>query len=178
MSNIKLFFHDNERLGETIEQIVNQKITMKKVRSWAVSDIIFRGFTITMDIPAQRIFIDLSENINNLAYVHRITYGVTGYFVITSNLTYQEVLTHLTKSSISSTDSYEALSQSQIILLTMYNTSQNTILQTSFEKLEEFYKNPFYSDSYYGYPIYYMGVYAKNNSYFQIEDDKIVYKPH
>lgn len=63
------------------------------MKSWVVSEFIFRGFIITMDTPAQGIFIDLSENINNLAYVRRITYGVTGYFVIAGNLTYQEVLT-------------------------------------------------------------------------------------
>ncbi len=64
-----------------------------------------------MDTPAQGIFIDLSENINNLAYVRRITYGVTGYFVIAGNLTYQEVLTYLTKSSISSTSPIEPFFQ-------------------------------------------------------------------
>ena len=49
-SLIKIF-PDNPSFAKTVENIVKQKIDIDKIKSWTIGEIIFKGFTVTMDIP-------------------------------------------------------------------------------------------------------------------------------
>lgn len=169
-SDIKAFFPDNERFGETIGQILLQTINMKKVNSWTVGEVIYRGFTVTMDVPSKGLFTNPPENQDELVYMRSMTYGATGYFVIASDKTYQEVLTGLTKSSITDIPQ-DFFSNSQIVLLTTCNADQNAVLQTSFADLKAFAENPFHNDSFFGYPVYCTGCYVKENLFFHVGDN-------
>ena len=65
---------------------------MKNIKSLCISEVIFKGFTISMDVPSDGLFIAPPSSLEELVYIRTLTYGVTAYFVIASNNSYQNVL--------------------------------------------------------------------------------------
>lgn len=65
---------------------------MKNIKSLCISEVIFKGFTISMDVPSDGLFIAPLSSLEELVYIRTLTYGVTAYFVIASNNSYQNVL--------------------------------------------------------------------------------------
>ena len=161
LSNLESCFPENKEFGKTLETIAKQKLEMKNVKSLSVGKIITKGFTVSMDVPSTGLFIDTPDNLSELVYIREITYGVTAYFIIASENSYQDVLKTF------KIDGYQNLkSKSQIILLTVSDLNQEAIIKSSFDDLTEFLKNPIPNKETYGYPIFCKGLYAKDNKTF------------
>ncbi|MFV0588038.1 DUF4377 domain-containing protein [Bacteroides reticulotermitis] len=164
LSNLESCFPEYKDLGKTLETIAKQKLEMKNVKSLSIGKIIIKGFTVSMDVPPAGLFIETPDNISELVYIREITYGVTAYFIIASENSYQDVLKTF------KFDGYQTLkNKSQIILLTVSDLNQNAIIKSSFDDLTEFLKTPFSNKETYGYPIFCKGLYAKDNMTFNIE---------
>ena len=161
-SLIKIF-PDNPSFAKTVENIVKQKIDIDKIKSWTIGEIIFKGFTVTMDIPEKGIFTNEIPSEKGLVYVRSITYGSTAYFVIGSDLTYPEVRATISRPSMIGTEK-QNLKNTHIVLLTNSAIDQNTELHTEFDALYDYFKHPCIEGNY-GYPIYCTGCFLIDNSY-------------
>lgn len=93
-----------------------------------------------------------------------MTYGATAYFIVGSNLPYDEVKALLSTPSIVD-NAKEKLSKSAIILISNSSIAQNATLSTSFDALNAFIERP-YTEGSYGYPIYCTGCYLDDNRFF------------
>ena len=107
------------------------------------------------DVPSDGLFIAPPSSLEELVYIRTLTYGVTAYFVIASNNSYQNVLETFKNSFM---DEYHnpngTLHESQIILLTISDINQEASIKLTFNDLNRFLKNPFINGNTYGYPIY------------------------
>ncbi|MFV0588041.1 hypothetical protein [Bacteroides reticulotermitis] len=160
-SNLESCFPENKEFGKTLETIAKQKLEMKNVKSLSIGKIIIKGCTVSMDVPSAGLFVDTPDNLSELVYIREITYGVTAYFIIASENSYQDVLKTF------KIDGYQNLkSKSQIILLTVSDLNQEAIIKSSFDDLTVFLKNPTPNKETYGYPIFCKGLYAKDNKTF------------
>ncbi len=159
-------FPDNPSFAETFESIVKQKMDIDKIKSWTIGEIIFKGFTVTMDVPEKGIFANEMPSENGLVYVRSITYGSTAYFVIGSDLTYPEVRAIISKPSMIGTEK-QNLKNTHVVLLTNSGIDQNAELHTESDALYDYFRHP-YIEGNYGYPIYCTGCYLKDNSYIHI----------
>lgn len=171
LSDIQACFPDNEGFGHTLQRIGQQELDMKNVKSLCMGEIIFKGFTVSMDVPSKGLFINEPFSPEDLVYIRTLTYGASAYFVIASDHSYQDVLTSFKKSFI---DDYNnpkgVLHNSQIILLTVSGTDQEAEVKETFEDLSTFLKSPFMNGDTYGYPLYCKGFYTKNNMIFMREN--------
>lgn len=159
LSKAEECFPDNKTLGETICKIAEQSFG-NPTSTLALGEITYRGLSVSMDIPANGIFTDDPKNSDKLVYTRRLTYGATGYFIIGSDMKYQDLKSALSKPSFSS-----GITNGQIILITVDTPDQNGIIHRSFSDLNDFFMQP-YSDGSYGYPIYCQGCYVSDNSIF------------
>lgn len=165
VENLSKIFPDNGTLAKSLEDIVKQKVNAEHFQNWIVGEVVFKGFSVTMDAPGQK---GLFENSNiqtkGLVYLRSMTYGATAYFIMGSNLPYDEVKTLLSTPSIVD-NAKEKLSKSAIILISNSSIDQNAALSTSFEALNAFIEAPYTKGSY-GYPIYCTGCYLDDNRFF------------
>lgn len=167
LSNLESCFPENKNFGTTLEMIGKQKLEMNNIKSLSVGKIIIKGFTVSMDIPTSGLFINTPSNLSELVYIRSLTYGVTAYFIIASEYSYQDVL-----KTFKFDDYLNLRNKSQIILLTVSDLNQEATMKSSFDDLAEFLKTPF-SKYRYGYPILCKGQYAKDNSSFIRDNLKI-----
>jgi hypothetical protein len=167
LSYIENLIPDNKKFAKALEDICRQTLKMDNVKSLTLGEVVFKGFSVTMDIPSKGIFIDPPTNIDNLVYIRELTYGTSAYFVIASDHRFQDVLDAFKSSFV---DAYEreagALNKSQIRLLTISDISQEGIIKGSFGDLKTFMKDPFENGKQYGYPILCKGYRVKDNSVF------------
>lgn len=120
-----------------------------------------------MDVPSNGLFINEPMSSEKLIYIRSLTYGVSAYFIIASEAQYKDILTAFKDSLMdNSQDPEGVLHKSQIILLTATNINQETNIKTTFNDLNNFLKDPFKHGETYGYPIYCLGLYTKNNEIF------------
>ena len=147
-SLIKIF-PDNPSFAETFESIVKQKMDLDKIKSWTIGEIIFKGFTVTMDVPEKGIFANEMPSKNGLVYVR------STYFVIGSDLTYPEVRAIISKPSMIGTEK-QNLKNTHVVLLTNSGIDQNAELHTESDALYDYFRHP-YIEGNYGYPIYCTG---------------------
>ena len=101
---------------------------MKNIKSLCISEVIFKGFTISMDVPSDGLFIAPPSSLEELVYIRTLTYGVTAYFVIASNNSYQNVYYNPNGT----------LHESQIILLTISDINQEASIKLTFNDLNRF----------------------------------------
>ncbi|WP_373208146.1 hypothetical protein, partial [Phocaeicola vulgatus] len=99
LSNIENCFPYNKEFGNALKKIAQQEFNMKNIKSLCISEVIFKGFTISMDVPSDGLFIAPPSSLEELVYIRTLTYGVTAYFVIASNNSYQNVLEALLNST-------------------------------------------------------------------------------
>lgn len=161
-SLIKIF-SDNHSFAKTFENIVKQKMVIDKIKSWTIGEVIFKGFTVTMDIPEKGIFADKMQSEKGLVYVKSITYGSTAYFVIGSDLPYSEVKAIVSQPSMIETEK-QSLKNTHIVLLANSAIDQNAEIHTAFDGLSGYFRQP-YIEGNYGYPIYCTGCFLIDNSY-------------
>lgn len=168
--NITDIFPENPSLANTLLTTVNQKMGDNKFRTWLIGEIVFRGFTVTMDVPdGFGLLVDHTMETKGLVYVRSLTYGATAYFVVGSNLPYDDVKAAMFYPNIVDNSS-KILSKSSIILIANSSLDQEANLYTSFESLNTFMVNP-YTNGDYGYPIYCTGCYLDDNSFFHFNTD-------
>ncbi|MDO4319456.1 MAG: hypothetical protein Q4C34_02660 [Bacteroidales bacterium] len=168
--NIATVFKDNRALANTLQDIIHQKIKTEDLKNWIVGEIVFRGFSVTMDSPGMSgLFKDSNIKTKGMVYVKSMTYGATAYFIIGSNLSYDELKNVISSSSLFE-DASTRLSKSSIILISNSSQGQNATLSTSFEVLNTFMREP-YSTGDYGYPIYCTGCYVDDNSFVHVNTD-------
>ena len=169
VENLSKIFPDNGKLAKSLEDIVKQKVDAEHFQNWIVGEVVFKGFSVTLDAPGQK---GLFENSNiqtkGLVYLRSMTYGATAYFIMGSNLPYDEVKTLLSTPSIVD-NAKEKLSKSAIILISNSSIDQNAALSTSFEALNAFIERPYTKGSY-GYPIYCTGCYLDDNRFFHFNE--------
>ena len=169
VENLSKIFPDNGKLAKSLEDIVKQKVNAEHFQNWIVGEVVFKGFSVTMDAPGQK---GLFENSNiqtkGLVYLRSMTYGATAYFIMGSNLPYDEVKSLLSTPSIVD-NAKEKLSKSAIILISNSSIDQNAALSTSFEALNAFIERPYTKGSY-GYPIYCTGCYLDDNRFFHFNE--------
>lgn len=167
VDNINDIFPDNENIASTLKDIIQQKINVGDTESWTVGEIIFRGFTVTMDVPGKSgLFEDDEINTEGMVYLRSMTYGATAYFVIGSDLSYDEVKTIISTPSMIWNAS-QKLSNSTIVFISNSSLGQNATLSTSFDALHAFMEEPYCKEDY-GYPVYCTGCYVNDNSFFHI----------
>jgi len=164
LANLDSCFSENKNFGNTFELIAKQEIEMENVKSLSVGEIVFKGFTVSMEAPSNGLFVDTPTNLSDLVYIRTLTYGVTAYFVIASEHSYQDVLTAFKNDDYKNPEGI--LHKSQIILLTVSDVNQEAIIKSSFDDLKEFMNKPFYNKEAYGYPIFCKGFYAEDNQVF------------
>ncbi len=161
LSNV---LEDNKAFSKTIQEVIKQRKDIDNVKNWTIGEIVFKGFSATMDLPQAGIFINKETSGRGLVYVRSITYGDTAYFVIGSDLPYTEIKGMLT--TCSKLDGNENnLKNTSITIFTNSSPGQNATIHHSFESLNAFLNNP-YDDNDYGYPIYCSGCYLEDNSFF------------
>lgn len=171
LSNLEACFPDNRNFGSTFEKIGKQKFDMKNLKSLCLGEIVFKGFSISMDISPKGLFIDTPSNPEKLVYIRTLTYGVTACFLIASENPYQDVLTAFKTSFVDDYHNPEGvLHKSQIILLTVSGIDQEAGIKETFDDLNIFLKAPFMDGEIYGYPIYCTGFNVKDNSVFEQKD--------
>ncbi len=164
LSNLESCFSDNKKFANTFEKIARQELTSKNRKSLSVGKVVFQNFTVSMDTPADGLFIDAPSGLDDLVYIRSLTYGATGYFIIASEYSYNDVLMALKSDDTEKRNSI--FSKSGIILLTVSSTNQEAEIKLTFQALNEFLNNPFSDQSTYGYPVYCTGYYAKDNRSF------------
>ena len=139
LSNIENCFPYNKEFGNALKKIAQQEFNMKNIKSLCISEVIFKGFTISMDVPSDGLFIAPPSSLEELVYIRTLTYGVTAYFVIASNNSYQNVLEAFKNSFM---DEYYnpngTLHESQIILLTISDINQEASIKLTFNDLNRF----------------------------------------
>lgn len=160
-------FLENQTFGRTLRDICRQKFDMKKVKSLTLGKIVFKGFTVSMDTPADGLFVNMPSNLNELVFVRELTYGTSAYFVIASESPYEDMLSAF-KGAFVHEDSrpHGTLHTAQIVLLTVSDMDQTATVNDSFEALADYLKSPFRDEETYGYPISCRGQYVKDNSWF------------
>lgn len=166
LNDVEFCIEDNQDLANTLKKIGEQEFDIHNVRSLCMGRVIFKGFTVSMDIPDNGLFIDHPSNENSLVYVRSLTYGTSAYFLIASKSPYKEIVSSLKGPFITGHANQEVLHHSQIILLTVSDIRQEADISKSFEDLQTYLKNPFMNGQTYGYPILCKGQYAKNNNAF------------
>lgn len=57
---------ENHTFSRTLEDICRQKFDMKKVKSLTVGKVVFKGFTVSMDMPADGLFVNVPSNLDDL----------------------------------------------------------------------------------------------------------------
>ncbi len=164
LANLDSCFSENKDFGNAFERIAKQEFELENVKSLSVGEIVFKGFTVSMEAPSNGLFIDNPSNLSELVYIRTLTYGVTAYFIIASRHSYQDVLTAFKGDDYQNPEGI--LCKSQIILLTVSDVSQEATIKSSFNDLKEFMNKPFYNKDAYGYPIFCKGFYAKGNQVF------------
>ncbi len=164
LANLDSCFSENKDFGNTFERIAKQEFELENVKSLSVGEIVFKGFTVSMEAPSNGLFVDTPTNLSDLVYIRTLTYGITAYFVIASEHPYQDVLTAFKGDDYKNPEGI--LNKSQIILLTVSDVNQEAIIKSSFDDLKEFMNKPFYNKEAYGYPIFCKGFYAKDNRVF------------
>ena len=162
--NLDSCFSENKDFGNTFERIAKQEFELENVKSLSVGEIVFKGFTVSMETPSNGLFVDTPTNLSDLVYIRTLTYGVTAYFVIASEHSYQDVLTAFKGDDYKKPEGI--LQKSQIILLTVSDVNQEATIKSSFDDLKEFVNKPFSNKEACGYPIFCKGFYAKNNEVF------------
>lgn len=163
LDSLVKMFPDNPSLAETLMSIVKQKMNLSEVKSWTMGEIVFKGVTITMDIPADGIFVDKLIDEEDLVYLRSITYGSTAYFVIGSDLPYLNVKSILSTPSIVDNEKRD-LENSSMVFLTNSSIAQDAEIYTTFKSIGDYFMQP-YSEGSYGYPIYCTGCSLVDNSY-------------
>lgn len=160
--DIEKVFTDNIRFGKAIREIVPQEYG-KKHKQLSIGEIIFKNFTVTMEIPANGIFknIHRKDSIDNPVYIRSITYGSIAYFIIESESPYEDMLNAFKETKMSfkasciRTDG--VLHKSRIILFTISDISQENRKRNTFGDLEKYMENPYcYGNDMYEYHIYCM----------------------
>lgn len=176
LSDIENVFDANPSFGKTIEKICNQEFDTRKTKSICLGEFIFKGFTISMDIPKNGLFFEKPSSAENLVYIRSLTYGVSAYCIVASESSYKDVLAAF-KNSIweSSQNPQGVLHNAQVIFLITTDISQDAVIKESFEDLISFLKNPFQNGKIYGYPMYCLGNYIKDNSTFKKQPDHCFY---
>lgn len=171
LSNIESCFPYNKDFGNTLKKIALQEFNVENIKSLCIGEVIFKGFTTSMDVPSNGLFINEPTTSEKLNYIQSLTYGVSAYFIVASEAPYKDVLTAFKYSFM---DDYNnpkgVLHNSQIILLTISDVTQEAEIKTTFNDLDKFLKNPFINGKTYGYPIYCKGFYIKNNKIFTREN--------
>ena len=103
------------------------------------------------DVPSDGLFIAPPSSLEELVYIRTLTYGVTAYFVIASNNSYQNVLEAFKNSFMDESHNPNGtLHESQIILLTISGINQEASIKLTFNDLNRFLKNPFINGNTYG----------------------------
>ena len=170
LSNIESCFPYNKDFGNTLKKIALQEFNVENIKSLCIGEVIFKGFTTSMDVPSNGLFINEPTSSEKLIYIRSLTYGVSAYFIVASEAPYKEVLTAFKDSFM---DDYNnpkgVLHNSKIILLTTSDINQEAEVKATFNDLNNFLKNPFMGGKIYGYPIYCTGFYVKNNKIFTRE---------
>ena len=172
LDDLPKFFPENKSFGEAMKGVVEDRIDLSTVKSLLFGKIIFKSFTVDMDAPVKGLFVDTAaiNFADEPIYIRSLTYGSLAYFVVASDLPYKDVLDVFMHSNVvdSHKDPKGALHTSQIVLLTAGNGSNTTWanVDDTFESLEEYLKRPF--GSWYGFPIYCIGAYVKDNKSFII----------
>ena len=164
LANLDSCFSENKDFDNTFERIAKQEFELENVKSLSVGEIVFKGFTVSMETPSNGLFVETPTNLSDLVYIRTLTYGVTAYFVIASDHSYQDVLTAFKGDDYKNPEGI--LQKSQIILLTVSDVNQEATIKSSFNDLKEFMNKPFHKKDAYGYPIFCKGFYAKNNEVF------------
>lgn len=163
LQDIETLLADNACFGKALEEIIKQKIQPSRDLHYTLGEIVFKGFTVTMDIPANGIFADSPTETEDLIYIRSLTYGATAYFVITSKQSYKEVQDFLKAFPHGRGN----LKEAQIVLLTSSDIQQQATVSYSFDSLASFLKEPM--DNYqYGYPILCSGYRVKDNAQYTI----------
>lgn len=170
LSNIESCFPYNKDFGNTLKKIALQEFNVENIKSLCIGEVIFKGFTTSMDVPSNGLFTNEPTSFEKLIYIRSLTYGVSAYFIVASEAPYKEVLTAFKDSFM---DDYNnpkgVLHNSKIILLTTSDINQEAEVKATFNDLNNFLKNPFMGGKIYGYPIYCTGFYVKNNKIFTRE---------
>ena len=154
---------DNKAFAKTICEVVKQDNNTDNIKNWTIGEIVFKGFSFTMDIPESGIFINKGISEKGLVYVRSITYGASAYFVIGSELPFADIKSLLTSWSTSNSNESK-LKDTSITVFTNSSTGQNAEIHHSLESLNAFFNHP-YDRGEYGYPIYYSGCYLEDNSF-------------
>ena len=154
---------DNKAFAEKIREVVEQYENTDNINNWTVGEIIFKGFSVTMDIPESGIFINKDISEKGLVYVRSITYGASAYFVIGSDLPFADIKSLLTSWSTSNSNESK-LKDTSITVFTNSSPGQNAAIHHSLESLNAFFNHP-YDRGEYGYPIYCSGCYLEDNSF-------------
>lgn len=161
LSNLEASFPDNPAFGQTFRNICEQKFDPKAMKSLLLGQVLFRGFSVSMDTPQDGIFLDEPADKDNLIYTKTLTYGATAYFVVASKSPFKDVLSAF---QALHPDAENIFNKSQIVLLTLADLDQNAIVSSTFDDLTNFLKDPFRNGHTYGYPVYCSGYYVKDNS--------------
>ena len=70
-----------------------------------------------MDVPSKSIFMNEPSSLEDLVYIRSLTYGVTAYFVVASEKSYQDVLSVFKNSFMDDYNNPKGiLHKSQIVL--------------------------------------------------------------
>ncbi len=155
---------ENKAFAETIQKVIKQEKNNDNVKNWTIGEIVFKGFSVTMDLPQVGIFINNDTSEKGLVYVRSITYGATAYLVIGSDLPFTDIKGKLT-SCLKSDGNESKLKNTSITIFTNSSLGQNATIHHSFESLNAFLNNP-YAENDYGYPIYCTGCFLEDNSFF------------
>ena len=155
---------DNKAFAKTICEVVKQDNNTDNIKKWTIGEIVFKGFSVTTDIPESGIFINKDISEKGLVYVRSITYGASAYFVIGSDLPFADIKSLLTSWSTSNSNESK-LKDTSITVFTNSSPGQNAVVRHSLESLNTFVKNP-YNKEEYGYPVYCTGCYLEDNSFF------------
>lgn len=167
LDDLSLCINDNESFANTLVKIGKQELDIQPVKSLCVGKVVFKSFTVSMDIPVNGVFVEPPSNPDGLVYVRSLTYGTSAYFIIASKYQYQEVLSALRGPFIENyTNHEEVLKNSQIILLTVSDINQTANIGHSFADLQTYLNNPFMDGYTYGYPIFCKGYYVKDNNLY------------
>ena len=154
---------NTKAFAEKIRDVVEQYEDTDNINNWTVGEIIFKGFSVTMDIPEAGVFINKDISEKGLVYVRSITYGASAYFVIGSDLPFKDIKELLTSLS-ESNGNKSKLNTTSITVFTNSSLGQNAVIHHSLESLSTFLENPYNEDEY-GYPIYCTGCYLEDNSF-------------
>lgn len=169
--NLPFVFSENYAVATRLLNIIKEKIRSDDLRTWLIGEIVFRGFTVTMDSSdSDGLLKDNKIDEKGLVYIKSMTYGSTGYFIVGSNVTYDDLKAAIITPNLV-TNPFEKLSESSIFLITNSSPNQEATLSTTFDGLNEFIKTP-YSNGSYGYPIYCTGCYIDDNSFFLLNINK------